>query len=214
LVHQSIQSATAIVALAALGIALVPAASRAQDVTFPAGSRVEGRFGSNWDRCTTVGERRVTGGYVLRCDAHPDQESVYAASDVRAMQGADRPPMRTLPIRAQPAVKPPSEAASAASFNAIPPRVGVYGCMNQDALEMVGLQFGLLDGASYSTFDGGRGRYVYSAQTGILAFTSGPMAGLRRSRYTERSFLILDEHGARTAFVCPWSPKDPRKKHW
>jgi hypothetical protein len=214
LVHHSITSAIAVVALAALTVALVPSSARAQDVTFAAGSRVQGRFGSQWDRCTTVGPRRVTGGYVLRCDSHPDQEYVFAASDVRAMQGADRPAMRKPPVRAHAAVKAPAEAASAEAFNAIPPRVGVYGCMNQDASEMVGLQFGLLDGARYSTYDGGRGRYAYSAQTGILTFTSGPMAGLRRSRYTERSFLILDEHGARTAFVCPWSPKDPRKKHW
>jgi hypothetical protein len=100
------------------------------------------------------------------------------------------------------------------AFKAIPPRVGVYGCMNQDALDQPGVQFGLLDGGAYSTYDGGRGRYSYSAAAGVLTFTSGPFAGLKRSRETEKTFRIIDEHGQRTAFLCPWTPKDPRKVHW
>jgi hypothetical protein len=93
-------------------------------------------------------------------------------------------------------------------------RVGVYGCMNQDGYETPTLQWGILDGASYSDFDGGRGRYVYSAATRVLTFTSGPFKGLRRLRTDERAFRVLDEHGAMTAFNCPWTPKDPRKVHW
>ncbi|MDB5039411.1 MAG: hypothetical protein JWN27_137 [Candidatus Eremiobacteraeota bacterium] len=196
-----------------IAAALPPAAS-AQDVTFSAGSRVEGRFGSNWDRCTVVGARRTTGGYLLRCDLHPDQENVFAASDVRAMQGADRAVVRKPPARSSVALQAPAATTPSRAFISIPPRAGVYGCMNQDAMELAGLQFGILDAHTYSTYDGARGRYSYSAQTGMLTFTSGPFARLQRSRYTERSFLILDEHGARTAFVCPWEPKDPRKLHW
>lgn len=105
-------------------------------------------------------------------------------------------------------------AAAQGAFQAIPPRVGVYGCMNQDAMEMPGLQFGLIDASNYSTFDGGRGRYSYSAATGILTFTSGHFAGLKRSRETERTFRILDERGVRTAMLCPWTPKNPLKLHW
>jgi hypothetical protein len=212
--HGSTRNA-AIAGLASLLIAaaLTPVAS-AQDVTFSSGSRVEGRFGSNWDHCTVVGPRRTTGGYLLRCDLHPDQEYVFAASDVRAMQGADRADLRKPPVRSPAAVESPAATTTSREFITIPPRVGVYGCMNQDAMELTGLQFGLLDAQSYSTYDGARGRYLYSSQTGVLTFTSGPFVRLRRSRYTERSFLILDEHGARTAFVCPWAPKDPRKLHW
>ena len=105
-------------------------------------------------------------------------------------------------------------AAAQPAFQKIAPRVGVYGCMNQDAMEMPGLQFGLIDGSNYSTFDGGRGRYSYSAATGILTFTSGHFAGLKRSRETERTFRILDERGVRTAMLCPWTAKNPRKLHW
>jgi hypothetical protein len=201
------------------GLALVIGVSfalpvRAQEADFTAGSRVEGRIGSNWDHCTVIGARRPTGGYMLRCDSHPDQETVFAASDVRAMQGVDHRPARKRPVATRAAATASAVSVNARAFKTIPPRVGVYGCMDQDAHETPGLQFGLLDGTTYSTFDGGRGRYVYSAQSGILTFTTGPMAGLRRIRATERTFDILDERGRPTAFACPWSPKNPRKLHW
>lgn len=109
---------------------------------------------------------------------------------------------------------PGMAVASQDAFKAIPPHVGVYGCMNQDAYETPGLQFGILDATTYSTYDGGRGRYKYSSAAGILTFTSGPFSGLKRSRETEKTFRIIDEHGGPTAFLCPWEPKDPRKAHW
>jgi hypothetical protein len=206
--HAAIGTIAAVIALA------IPVATQAQ-AEFSNGNRVEGRIGTSWEKCTVIGARRVTGGYVLRCDRHPDQDTVFAASDVRVMQGPDRP-------RHDGAVNAPQAPAKAAvslnapvtAFKSIPPRIGVYGCMNQDAFEVPTLQFGLIDGSTYSTFDGGRGHYKYATQSGILTFTSGPFRGLRRSRYTERTFRILDEHGAETSFVCPWTPKNPRKPHW
>jgi len=39
---------------------------------FAAGSRIEARIGWRWDSCTTIGERRPTGGYLLRCDSIPN----------------------------------------------------------------------------------------------------------------------------------------------
>ncbi len=194
--------------------AVLPLPVPAQEVTFAAGSRVEGRIGTLWDHCTVIGARRATGGYLLRCDSHPDQETVFAASDVRALQGADRVAVRTSSVSPRAAVNAPGVTIAPAAFKAAPLRVGVYGCMNQDAMEVVGLQFGILDASTYSTFDGGRGRYSYSSQSGILTFKDGPFARLQRSRETERTFRILDEHGARTAFLCPWTPKNPRKIHW
>jgi hypothetical protein len=56
---------------------------------FADGDRVEGRSGSVWYKCTVVGARRQTGGYVLRCDNRPLEEAVFAASDVRQMQSPD-----------------------------------------------------------------------------------------------------------------------------
>ena len=212
--QHSIRTVKSVAFAALLAFAAVPLTVPAQDADFAAGSRVQGRIGTLWDHCTVIGPRRPTGGYLLRCDSHPDQETVFAAADVRAMQGADRAPAARPPASAPAAAMARGAASSSAAFKTIPPRAGVYGCMNQDAMEVVGLQFGILDAATYSTFDGGRGRYSYSPRTGILTFTSGPFAGLKRSRETERTFGILDEHGARTAFMCPWSPKDPRKLHW
>jgi hypothetical protein len=204
-----IRTAPAYVLALVLGLSLALPA-RAQPADFTAGSRVEGRIGSNWEHCTVIGARRATAGYMLRCDSHPDQETVFAASDVRVMQGADLGPAR----KPAAVARVPAAAVVSGAFKKIPPRVGVYGCMNQDAQETPGLQFGLLDGTAYSTFDGGRGRYTYSPQSGVLTFTTGPMAGLRRIRETERTFRILDEHGGMTAFACPWTPKNPRKPHW
>ena len=100
------------------------------------------------------------------------------------------------------------------AFNALPLRIGVYGCLNQNAMEVPALQFGIIDAGTYSTFDGGRGAYTYSAAAGMLTFTSGPFAGLKRSRESERTFRVIDENGAKKGFVCPWVPKDPTKVHW
>ena len=91
---------------------------------------------------------------------------------------------------------------------------GVYGCMNQDGYEAPTMQWGILDGANYSDFDGHRGSYSYNSATHVLTFTSGPFRGLRRLRTDPRVFRILDEHGGMTPFSCPWTPKDPRKIHW
>ena len=203
----------AVVSVLSLLTVSTPPAQAAEAGDFAAGSRIEARVGSRWDSCTSIGERRPTGGYLLRCDSLPNQESVFAASDVRAMQGPDRGTAPSQRPAAQ-TVRAATLAAVAAPAGAGPPRAGVYGCMNQDAMEMVGLQFGILDGSSYSTFDGGRGHYSYAVAAGVLTFTSGPFTGLKRVRETERTFRIIDEHGARTAFLCPWTPKDPRKVHW
>jgi len=211
--HQLLRNA-AIGAIAVMFVTTAPLPTQAQ-AEFSNGNRVEGRVGTSWEKCTVIGAARVTGGYVLRCDRHPDQETVFVASDVRVMQSPDRPKQNganaaQVPTRATVALNAPMTKA----FTSIPPRIGVYGCMNQDAFEVPTLQFGLIDGSTYSTFDGGRGHYTYSTRTGILTFTSGFFHGLRRSRYTERTFRVLDENGAETSIVCPWTPKDPHKLHW
>ena len=48
----------------------------------------------------------------------------------------------------------------------------------------------------------------------MLTFTSDPSAGLKRMRETAKSFRIIDADGARAAFLCPWTAKDPRKVYW
>jgi hypothetical protein len=138
-------------------------------------------------------------------------EAEAAAWEAKADRLLQAPPARPAP-RLAPAAPLVLVASAAPAGGGL--RVGVYGCMNQDGYETPTLQWGILDGASYSDFDGGRGRYVYSAATQVLTFTSGPFKGLRRLRTDERAFRVLDEHGAMTAFNCPWTPKDPRNVHW
>lgn len=137
-----------------------------------------------------------------------EAEALEAEADRLLQGGSTQPtpnPARTAgPLKIRANTAPVSDRVFA----------GVYGCMNQDANEMVGLQWGILDGASYSTFDGGRGSYVFDSTTRVITFTSGPFKGLRRLRTEPRLFRVLDEHGAMTAFTCPWTPKDPRKLHW
>jgi hypothetical protein len=75
-------------ALVVTSPAFVVRAQNNKSTDFKAGNRVEGRIGSKWKQCTVVGHR-ATGGYTLRCDDKPLEESVFAASDVRAMQTPD-----------------------------------------------------------------------------------------------------------------------------
>ena len=183
----------------------------AQEARFNVGDRVEGRFGSHWDHCS-VKEVSKSGGYLLRCDSHPAQENVFAASDVRPNQGPDIAPTPPQPV---PAVRAPvAQDAGPEVFRAIAPRGGVYACINQDGKEMGDLQFGLLDASRYSSAEGGAGKYNYAAASGHLTFISGPLKGVVYVRETEKAFRMLDENGARTAFMCPWTSRDPRKKHW
>lgn len=207
-----VRSLLVLISVLLLQVGWTPAAQAAQAEDYAAGSRVEARIGSRWDSCTTIGERRTTGGYLLRCDSIPNQESVFAALDVRAMQGPDR--SQTLNRITPPQPAPAAMPQAPATIRSGPPAAGVYACMNQDALDVLELQFGLLDGSNYSTYDGSRGRYAYSVAAGVLTFTSGPFAGLTRTRETQRTFRIIDKHGVRTAFLCPLTGKDPRKVHW
>lgn len=74
-------------------LAVSPPVGQAQTTTYAPGSRVEGRIGSQWAPCTTIGFQRATGGYLLRCESLPNPENVFAESDIRAMGTA--PSVRT-----------------------------------------------------------------------------------------------------------------------
>ena len=65
-------------------LAACPQAGQAQSTVFAPGSRVEGRIGTQWAPCTTIGFQRATGGYLLRCESLPNPENVFAESDIRA----------------------------------------------------------------------------------------------------------------------------------
>jgi hypothetical protein len=133
-------------------------------------------------------------------------------SDARAAEAeADRLTKGGAPA---PAPQVRTQTQTAAGITADGPQIGVYGCMNQDGYETPGLQWGVLDGSTYSTYDGGRGHYVYDGGSQVITFTDGPFKGLRRKQVDPHVFRILDDDGAVTAFACPFNPKDPRKIHW
>jgi hypothetical protein len=160
-------------------------------------------------------------GLAGAAQAQPKTAAQYEAEAAALEAQADRllaaTPKPAPPIRpaAKPAAPIATVIATAPGADKLgPPRTGVYGCMNQDAMEIAGLQWGVIDATTYSTYDGGRGAYRYDAATGLLTFSTGPFKGLVRKRTSERSFRVLDERGQMTAFNCPWEPKDPKKLHW
>jgi hypothetical protein len=63
-----------------------------QAAAFPPGSQVEGHVGADWSPCTVVGDQLRTGGYVLHCDAVPD-DNVFSATDVRQPAAAQQAPV-------------------------------------------------------------------------------------------------------------------------
>jgi hypothetical protein len=68
-----------------------PPAKPQQRPAAPANAhRVEGRVGSNWVPCTVVRPEPL-GGFVLHCDSLPQDESVFAASDVREIGAPPHP---------------------------------------------------------------------------------------------------------------------------
>jgi len=121
-----------------------------------------------------------------------------------------------------------------ASAAGMPPAPGVYACyearpaMNvpgcvRSSLGCMGIvvtpapvmMFGLIDGTTYSDYDGKRGHYSYDAQSGILAMTDGSREGWKYKHTGDWSFRAIDAKGEETAFSCPLDEKkDPLKRPW
>ena len=91
-------------------------------------------------------------------------------------------------------------------------KVGVYGCRMQSGMEAIPLQFGIIDGKTYSNYDGGRGTYAWNAAEQKITFTTGPFKGLWR-KWVDGTFRIWQD-GQLTGMDCPYTPKDPKKLHW
>jgi hypothetical protein len=91
---------------------------------------------------------------------------------------------------------------------------GVYACYGQNG-PAIPMQFGLIDGSTYSVYDGKTGKYVISSD--VLSFVDGPLAGITYRHVTSSPidvFRMLDQHGALTAYNCPWQAGDARRGHW
>ena len=104
-----------------------------------------------------------------------------------------------------------SVAAPAASPG---PRPGVYACYGQYGLS-IPMQFGIVDAATYKSYDGKRGRYALVGD--VLTMTSGPLAGIKYKRTASQPkdvFRMLDQRGALTAYNCPSQPGNAARGHW
>ena len=115
-----------------------------------------------------------------------------------------------------PLLPSPSQAAG--------PPVGVYGCYEPHLGARPGLMtfqvaptvmFGLIDGTTYSDYDGKRGAYTFDNGTGVLTMTNGSRQGWHYKKVGEWSFRMLTPNGQETSYTCPLEPaKDPLKRPW
>ncbi|MEO8361569.1 MAG: hypothetical protein ABI672_16160 [Vicinamibacteria bacterium] len=100
-----------------------------------------------------------------------------------------------------------------ASLGPLPLLPGVYECYGQNALANP-MTFGLIDGTTYMSSSGRRGRYSYDKHTGILSLD----AGVRPARYQRTSaniFRPLLENGTLGGFSCPLNrAKNPQRPPW
>lgn len=93
------------------------------------------------------------------------------------------------------------------------PVPGVYECMNQQAM-ISPMAFGLIDGSTYTTSGGRRGRYSYDAGTGVLTLDPGATPA-RYKRTGANLFRPLLENGQLGGFTCPLNrAKSPTRLPW
>ena len=105
-------------------------------------------------------------------------------------------------------------ASAVAAANPDVLSVGVYECnMPPIGTPMMDLQWGILDRSTYSDFEGGRGSYTYDAHSGEIDFTSGSLQGRIRRKDSSGLFHVV-EADKLTSMTCPYSAKDPTRRHW
>jgi hypothetical protein len=89
------------------------------------------------------------------------------------------------------------------------------GCMGISITVAPVMMFGLIDGATYSDYDGHHGRYSYDAGSGMLTMLDGSRQGWQYKRVAEWSFRAVDPAGKELAFTCPLdAKKDPLRRPW
>ena len=116
--------------------------------------------------------------------------------------------------------------ASAASAAAGPP-AGVYGCYDpQMQFSPVSgfhlvitptpvAMFGIIDGSTYSDYDGHHGHYTYDSAGGILAMTDGSRQGWRYRSTANWSFTLISNKDGKEWYTCPLERgKNPAHGPW
>ena len=105
------------------------------------------------------------------------------------------------------------EATAPAPVPTGAPAPGVYECMNQQAV-VTPMAFGLIDGSSYMSSGGRRGRYSYDAKSGVLILDPGATPA-RYKRAGPTWFRPIKEDGALGGFTCPLNrAKNPLRPPW
>ncbi|HEY5210029.1 MAG TPA: hypothetical protein VIJ42_11360 [Stellaceae bacterium] len=134
---------------------------------------------------------------------------------------------------------PPTKLVSAAIAGAVllaapvaiaagGPATGVYGCYdaqfkfnpvtgrsNLVITPMPVPMFGLIDGSTYSDYDGHRGHYAFDAASGVITMTDGSRQGWRYQRKADGAFELIDNKTGKLWYHCPLEKgKDPTRRPW
>jgi hypothetical protein len=76
------------------------------------------------------------------------------------------------------------------------------------------MAFGIIDGSTYMSSGGRRGRYTYNAGTGVLTLDPGATPA-RYQRIGATAFRVLEPNGRLGGFTCPLNrSKSPSRPPW
>ena len=82
------------------------------------------------------------------------------------------------------------------------------GCMGMKTDVAPTVMFGLIDGSTYSDYDGKKGHYTFDATNQVLTMTDGSRKGWRYKRVAATAFRFLDEQGKERRHTrALWSPR-------
>lgn len=100
-----------------------------------------------------------------------------------------------------------------AALGPLPLQPGVYECYGQSTLANP-MMFGLIDGTTYMSSGGQRGRYSYDTRTGILSLDPGATPA-RYQRTSATTFRPLLANGTLGGFTCPLNAaKNAQRPPW
>jgi hypothetical protein len=89
------------------------------------------------------------------------------------------------------------------------------GCTGMVITPMPVVMFGLIDGSTYSDYDGHHGRYSYDAGSEIITMTDGTRQGWRYHKIAEWSFSMIDNQSGKEIYTCPLETgKNPSHGPW
>jgi len=89
------------------------------------------------------------------------------------------------------------------------------GCTGLVITPMPVVMFGLIDGSTYSDYDGHHGHYKYDAAAGVITMTDGSRQGWRYRKSAEWSFGLIDNTTGKELYTCPLeTAKNPNRGPW